>query len=94
MGLSVSWGQLQRFSVVGQRKLVTPLVVVGKREKVMKLCVCRVELQCIVQFFDGPLSGAYGEILQRTRIVFSRGGSGGAVPVGSNTARKKDDETK
>ena len=72
MGLGIAWGQLQRFGIVGQRKLIASLVVVCKREKVMKLRVCRVELQCIVQFFDGRLSGAYGEILQRSSIVFSR----------------------
>jgi hypothetical protein len=48
MGLGIAWGQLQRFGVVGQRKLITSLVVVSKREKVMKLRICRVELQCIV----------------------------------------------
>jgi hypothetical protein len=57
----------------------------------MKLRVCRVELQCIVEFFDGRLSSTYREILQRSGIVFSRCVSGGSLTLCPHAAREGDE---
>src|ERR687891_314747 len=91
MGLSIPWGQLQCFSVVGQGELVPSLIVIRECECVVKLRVDRVELQCLVQVFDSRLTGAYGEILQRSGVVFSGRVSLESLTLRPGAAREGDE---